>query len=149
MNKNISFKEWLEPLEVGSVVYKHKPYRDKPISMEVIDIDPDTSTVELKSINAPGYHYWLSEETFDHNIQELGPRSQHYYTEQSAIEALEDYDAVRKEKFVNYYKNNPENFIKEMVIKAYESESDGEYGDYVIANAIRDVAKHLNIDIGY
>lgn len=146
MNKNISFKEWLEPLEVGSVVYTFKPYRDNPIIMEVLNISPDASTVELKSINAHGYHYWLTEDKFN-NIQELGPRSQHYYTEQDAIEALEDYDGDRREKFVKYYKNNPEDFIEEMVRKAYESEADPEYGDDVIADAIQIVAKHLSIDI--
>lgn len=146
MNKNTTFKEWLEPLEVGSVVYTFKPYRDNPIIMEVLSISPDASTVELKSINAHGYHYWLTEDKFN-VIQKRGPRSQHYYTEQSAMEALEDYNAVRKAQFVNYYKNNPEDFIEEMVRKAYESEADPEYGDDVIADAIQDVAKHLSIDI--
>lgn len=146
MNQNTNFKEWLEPLEVGSVVYTFKPYRDNPIIMEVLSFNPDASAVELRSINAHNYHYWITEETFNH-IQKRGPRSQHYYTEQSAVDSVNDYDSNRKEKFVNYYKNNPENFIKEMVRKAYESESDAEYGDYVIANAIQDVAKHLNIDI--
>ena len=149
MNQNTNFKEWLQPLEVGSIVYSFKPYRDEPVSLEVLNIDHDALSVELESVSVHGYHYWLSEDNFK-TIQKLGyPRSQHYYTEQSAIDALDKYDSDRKEKFVNYYKNNPENFIKEMVIKAYEKESDAEYGDYVIANAIQDVAKHLNIDIEY
>lgn len=148
MNQNTNFKEWLQPLEVGSIVYSFKPYREEPVSMEVLNIDHDALSVELKSVSVHGYHYWITEESFVYH-QEKGPRAQHYYTEQSAIQALEDYDTARKEKFVNYYKNNPEDFIKEMVIKAYESESDAEYGDYVIAKAIEDVAKHMNIDIGY
>lgn len=148
MNQNTNFKEWLESLEVGSVVYKFHPYRNEPISMRVINIDNNALSVELKSISVPGYHGWITEETFDH-IQERGPRSWYYDTEQSAVDSVNKYDTARKEKFVNYYKNNPENFIKEMVIKAYESESDAEYGDYVIANAIAGVAKHMNIDIGY
>src|SRR5699024_932838 len=148
MNQNANFKEWLQPLEVGSIVYSFKPYREEPVSMEVLNIDHDALSVELKSVSVHGYHYWITEETFNH-IQKRGPRSQHYYPEQSAVDALDKYDSDRKEKFVNYYKNNPENFIKEMVRKAYESESDAEYGDYVIAKAIEDVAKHMNIDIGY
>lgn len=146
MNQNISFKEWSQPLEVGSRVYTFKPYRDGVVTMEVLSISPDASTVELKSVNTHGYHYWLTEDKFK-IIQKKGPRSQHYYTEQSAVDSVDKYDSDRKEKFVNYYKNNPEDFIKEMVKKAYESESDPEYGDGVIADAIKDVAKYLNINI--
>lgn len=148
MNQNTNFKEWLEPLEVGSVVYTFKPYQDNPVSMEVLNINHDTLRVELKSVSVHGYHYWITEGMFNH-IKKGGPRAQHYYTEQSAIETLENYDTARKEKFANYYKNNPEDFIKEMVRKAYESEADPEYGDYVIAEAIQYVAKYLNIDIEY
>lgn len=148
MNQNISFKEWLQPLEVGSCVYTFKPYYDGVVIMEVLSINPDASTVELKSVNTHGYHYWITEETFN-RIQKKSPRSQHYYTTKEAVKAIESYNAARKEKFINYYKNNPEDFIKEMVRKAYESESDPEYGDNVIADAILDVAEYLNISFKY
>src|SRR5690625_2190696 len=141
MNQNISFKEWSQPLEVGSHVYTFKPYRDSVVIMEVLSISPDASTVELKSVNTHGYHYWLTEDKFK-IIQKKGSRSQHYYTAKEAVEAVESYNTARKEKFINYYKNNPEGFIKEMVRKAYVSEADPEYGDYVIAKAIEDVAKY-------
>src|SRR5699024_8208716 len=108
------------------------------VIMEVLSISPDASTVELKSVNTHGYHYWLTEDKFK-IIQKKGPRSQHYYTEQSAVDSVDKYDSDRKEKFVNYYKNNPEDFIKEMVRKTYESEADPEYGDVVIADAIKNV----------
>src|SRR5699024_3777224 len=83
------------------------------VIMEVLSISPDASTVELKSVNTHGYHYWLTEDKFK-IIQKKGSRSQHYYTAKEAVEAVESYNTARKEKFVNYYKNNPEDFIKEM-----------------------------------
>lgn len=125
-------------LKVGSIFYQWRTYVGF-VEFEVVEKVHYELVIESKSMT--GYDFRLTEEAFNQFI-EKDRRFYFFKTYDGAMNDKNKRDAARQKEYVEQFKNDKEAFFVELLKKAFLKEIDGEYGDYVEAMAIKELAEH-------
>lgn len=121
-------------LTIGTTYYQWRSYVGF-VEFEIINKDDEVFCA--KSISNIGYDVEISKKLFDKMIA-VG---YHFYESlEEAKLAKAQEDKKRKTKYIKQFSDNKELFVKEMILKAYQKEMNGEYGDYIEAKAIEELA---------
>ena len=124
-----------EELRVGTKFYQWRTYSGF-VEFEVKS--KHDHGLFIRSVSSIGYDFNLNEEAFTKSI-EAGRIF--YKNLESAQNSKNEQDAKRQREYVDRFRDDKAAFTEELLQRAYAKEIDGEYGDDVVAKAIRELGE--------
>lgn len=124
----------IQDFQVGSLFVQERPFS----SMVVFVVDRiENGRVSAKSKSISGFDFAFDQGYMD----KCHARKKYFFTSlDAAIDHKRAAESKRMADLVEQYATDPEAFVAMVIKRAYEADLDPEYGDYVQAKSVKQLA---------